>query len=250
MRTTPGTRAAIASARVVLPEALTPSMPMRLPRGSPAMRATSASDEELGMELRPPLRAAGDETDERVADLDVTPDALAAEDFLERARLRLRVVGLEVQFGKAEAVVLLEQLLDPVPGRMQLEPVAGVRRDERPPDAVLLHAELRLIGACKRDLELLFVERKPEMVDAGKRPLTRLHDDVHRPELELREPQLEADRIELRPRHPRLVGREVLADAAVPGDQVEAKFADVARLDFAHAARHEVIVEEVHGPAW
>jgi hypothetical protein len=36
----------------------------------------------------------------------------------------------------------------------------------------------------------------------------------------------------------------------VPGDQVEAELADVASLDFAHAARHKVVVEEMHGPAW
>src|SRR3954470_13478317 len=202
------------------------------------------------MELRPALRAPRDEADERLADLDVAADPLAAEDILERARLRLGIVGLEVQLGQAEPVALLEQLVDPVARRMELEPVAGIRRDERPAAAVLLDAELRRVRASERSLELVLVEREPEVVDARKGPLARLHDDVDRPELELGQPQLEADGVELRPGHPRLVRRKVLADAAVPRDQVEAELADVARLDFAHPARHEVVVEEMHGPAW
>jgi hypothetical protein len=97
------------------------------------------------MKLRPPLRAAGDEADERLPDLHVAADALAPEDFLERARLRLGIVCLEVQLGEAEPVALLEQLVDPVARRMELEPVAGIRRDERPAAAVLLDAELIIL---------------------------------------------------------------------------------------------------------
>ena len=41
---------------------------------------------------------------------------------------------------------------------------------------------------------------------------------------------------------------QVLADAAVPRDEVEAELADVARLDLAHLARDEVVVEELHAP--
>jgi hypothetical protein len=35
----------------------------------------------------------------------------------------------------------------------------------------------------------------------------------------------------------------------VARDEVEAELADVPRLDLAHAARHQVVVEEVHGAA-
>jgi hypothetical protein len=33
----------------------------------------------------------------------------------------------------------------------------------------------------------------------------------------------------------------------VPGDEVETELADVPRLDLAHLARDEVVVEEMHG---
>src|SRR5207248_358380 len=46
---------------------------------------------------------------------------------------------------------------------------------------------------------------------------------------------------------PRLVRRELLADPAVAGDEVERELADVACLDLADATRNEVIVEELHG---
>src|SRR4051812_21571763 len=129
---------------------------------------------------------------------------------------------------------------------MQLQPVAGVGRDERPPAAVLLHPQLGLLGPRDRLLELLVVEREPQVVDARQRPLSRLHHDVDGAELELGEPQLEPERVELTPRDTRLVRRQVLADPAVPGDQVEAELADVARLDLPHPARDEVVVEEIH----
>src|ERR1051325_8734899 len=111
---------------------------------------------------------------------------------------------------------------------------------------MLLHADLGLFCARARLLELLVVEGEPEVVDARQGPLARLDDDVDRPELELRQAQLEAELWELRPGDARLVGREVLSDPAVAGDEVEAELADVARLDLPHPARDEVIVEEVH----
>src|SRR5581483_537226 len=116
--------------------------------------------------------------------------------------------------------------------------------------AVLLNAQLRLVGAREGALELVLVEREPEMVDPRQRPLAGLHDDVHRAELELRQPQLEAHRVELRPRHAGLVGGQVLADASVPRDEFEPELADVARLDLAQSARHQVVVEQVHARAW
>ena len=99
---------------------------------------------------------------------------------------------------------------------------------------------------CDGGLELVLVEHEPEVVDARRRPLARLDDDVHRALLELGEPELEADRVELAPGDPGLVRGQLLADAAVACDEVERELADVARLDLADAARDEVIVEELH----
>ena len=90
------------------------------------------------------------------------------------------IVRLQVQLREPQPVAALQQLVDPVARRVELEPVAGVRRDERPPAAVLLHAQLRLLGPGDRALELVLVEREPEVVDARQRPLARLHDDVDR----------------------------------------------------------------------
>jgi hypothetical protein len=50
-------------------------------------------------------------------------------------------------------------------------------------------------------------------------------------------------------RHPGLERGQILADPPVARHEVEAELADVARLDLAHAARHKVVVEEVHGAA-
>src|SRR5438067_7032175 len=208
------------------------------------------SDEQLAVELRPPLRAAGDEAHERLAHMYAAVGVgLEVEDRRQRVRLLLRIVRLQLQLRHAQVGRSLEQLLDPVARRMQLEPVAGVRRDERPPAAVLLDAQLRVRRPVERRLELVLVEREPEMVDARQRPLSRLHDDVHRALFELAEPQLEPAVVQLGPGHTRLVGRQVLADAAVPRDEVEAQLADVPRLHLAHLARDEVVVEQVHeGP--
>src|SRR5690348_509897 len=209
-------------------------------------RSQDVLDEHLRFQLGPPLRAAGREADERLADLDLRADPLAVEQLRDRLRLPLGVVRLQVELGETEAVRLAEQLVDPVAGRMQLEPVARVRRHEGAPPTVLLHPELGLLGTAERALELVVVEGETEVVDAGQRPLSRLHDDVDGAELELREAELEPGFVQLGPRHPRLERLEVLADAAVPRDEVESELADIARLDLADAARDEVVVEQVH----
>ena len=84
------------------------------------------------------------------------------------------------------------------------------------------------------------------MVDARDPPVAGLDDDVDGAALDLRQPQLEPEPVELLPRRPRLERAVLLADAAVPRDQLEAEPADVARLDVAELARHEVVVEDVH----
>jgi hypothetical protein len=129
---------------------------------------------------------------------------------------------------------------------MELEPVAGVGGDKRAAPAVLLDTQVVLFRPRDGGLELVLVEHEAEVVDARRRPLARLDDDVHRALLELGQPELEAHGVELAPGDPGLVRRELLADAAVARDEVERELADVARLDLADAARDEVIVEELH----
>src|SRR6476660_775199 len=203
-------------------------------------------DEQLAEELGPALRAAADEADDGVADLDVGSVALQVEDRRQSLRRRDGIVGLQVQLGQPELVPLREQLVDPLARRMELEPVTGVRGDERPPAAVLLHAQVVPLGARERRLELVLVEHEPHVVDPRGRPLARLDDHVDRALLELAQPQLEAQRVELGPRDARLVRGEVLADPPVTGDEVERELADVASLDLPDAARDQVIVEELH----
>src|SRR6476620_10949198 len=189
---------------------------------------------------------AADEAHDGVADLDVGSVALQVEDRRQSLRLRGGIVGLQVQLGQPELVPLRAQLVDPLARRMELEPVTGVRGDERPPAAMLLHAEVVPLGARERRLELVLVEHEPHVVDPRGRPLARLDDHVDRALLELAQPQLEAQRVELGPRAARLVRGEVLADPPVTGDEVERELADVARLDLPYAARDQVIVEELH----
>ena len=85
------------------------------------------------------------------------------------------------------------------------------------------------------------------MVDAREVPLARLDDDIDGAAFELRQAQAKAEAVELFPRHAGLEMRLLVADPAVACDEVEAELGDVARLDIAHLARHQVIVEEVHG---
>ena len=129
---------------------------------------------------------------------------------------------------------------------MHLEPVAGVRGDEGAPAAVCLDAKTACDRALEHLLELVLVEREPEVVDARHLPLPGLDDDVDAAALHLGQPQLEAEPVELLPRHPGLERLVLLADTPVPRDQPEAELADVPRLDLPDLARHEVIVEELH----
>src|SRR5947209_1063184 len=132
---------------------------------------------------------------------------------------------------------------------MELEPVAGVRRDEGAPSAVLLDPEVLPLCAGQRGGEVGVVEHEAEVVDPWELPLPRLDDDVDGAPLELAEPQLEAHTVELAPRDAGLERHGVLADAAVPRDEVEAELRDVARLDVPDPAGHEVVVEEPHSAA-
>ena len=171
-----------------------------------------------------------------------------SEDVCERAGLRLGLVGPELQLGEAKLPLLGEQVVDPLARRVHLEPVAGVRGDERPAAAVLLHAQVPLGRAGEHGLELVLVERDAEVVDPRDPPVAGLHDDVHRAALELREPQLEAVVVELLPGDPGLDRDVVVADPAVARDEMEAELAQVASLDVAELRGDEVVVEELHAP--
>src|SRR2546425_3395908 len=90
-------------------------------------------DEELAVQLRPSLRAAGDEAYECLADLDRAFLGLEPEQPGQRLRLRLRVVREQVELGQAQIAALRQELLDPVAGRGQVEAGAHPRGDERAP---------------------------------------------------------------------------------------------------------------------
>src|SRR4051794_735516 len=202
--------------------------------------------EALRLELRPALRPAWKEADERVADLHLGVVHRDVEELCERERLRFGVVREEVELAQAEVVRLGQQLVQPFPRRVDLQAVTRVRGDERAPPSVLLHAEVLRLRAREDGEELLLVEREAEVVDARELPLARLDDDVDRPALELREAELEPAAVEMLPREAGLVGDRLLADAPVAGDQVEAELADVAALEVPDLRRDEVVVEDLH----
>src|SRR2546423_356325 len=104
-----------------------------------------------------------------------------------------------MELGEPQLLLVLEQLVEPVARRMELEPVARVRRDEGTPAAVLLDPQVPHLRARERGDEVVLVERKAEVVDAGEIPLARLDDDVDGAALELRQTELEADPVELVP---------------------------------------------------
>ena len=151
-----------------------------------------------------------------------------------------------MQLLEAQLAGVREQLVDPVARRVELEPVAGVGGDERAPAAVLLHAQPALGRPLEHLVELVVVERHPEMVDPRQRPLARLDDDVDRAALELGEPEPEALCSSSSHETPASNEHLVLADPPVARDQLEAELAEVARLDLADVARHEVVVEQLH----
>ena len=78
----------------------------------------------------------------RASPISTSPSAVGSSSSSASAlRLGLGVVGAQLQLGEPQLVGRREQLVDPVPLRVHLEPVAGVRRDERSPPRVLLHAQ-------------------------------------------------------------------------------------------------------------
>ena len=129
---------------------------------------------------------------------------------------------------------------------MDLDPVAGAGGDEGAAARVLLDTQLEPLCAFHHLDELVLVERKADVVDAREVPLPGLDDDVDGAPLELRQAQAKAEPVELLPRHAGFEVRLLVADPAVPRDELEAELGDVACLDVAHLARHQVVVEELH----
>ena len=84
------------------------------------------------------------------------------------------------------------------------------------------------------------------MVDARQIPLPGLDDDVDGAALELGQPELETQPVELLPRHSGLEGLVLLADPAVPRDEAEGELAEVARLHLPDPRGDEVVMEELH----
>src|SRR5438105_4881884 len=73
----------------------TPAASYVLPRKDSSLRR--ALDEELRVELRPPLRPLADEADDRVADLDAAVLRRQVEDLAERVGFLHRVVRPQVE---------------------------------------------------------------------------------------------------------------------------------------------------------
>src|SRR5438093_6417661 len=97
--------------------------------------------EALCVELRSALWPAGNEANDGPADPDLAVGGLDSEQLPKRGGLRGGIVGAEPQLGELELVLLDEEVADPLPGRVHLEAVAGVSRNERAPSRMLLHAQ-------------------------------------------------------------------------------------------------------------
>ena len=211
--------------------------------------AVRAHSEDLGDELGPALGPAGLEADERVADEHVGVQPVDAEDLRERDGLLLRILRAQVELAEPQLVDVAEEVLDPVPRRVDLEPVPGFRGDERPLAGVVLDLQPEVGGPLERLREAVVVEGDADVVDARVLPVARLEDDVDGAAGELDEPQAEAHRVELLPRRARLEPLGGLALPAVPAEEAEAELAEVTGLEEPHLARHEVVVEELHDPS-
>jgi hypothetical protein len=110
-----------------------------------------------------------------------------------------------------------------------------------------LDAQLHPLRTLHDVDELVLVEGEADMVDARQIPLARLDDHVDGAALELGQPEPESEPVEIVPGDAGLEIRLLVADPTVARDEAEAELRDVARLDVAHLARHQVVVEELHG---
>src|SRR6478736_1423525 len=198
------------------------------------------------MELGAALRASGEELHDAFSDAHGLVRRLEPEDRGESRRLRLRIVRSELQLRQAQLASRGDDVVDPLPRRVHLEPVAGIRRHERSPPRMLLDAEVPGRRALENFVKGILVEHDAQVVDAREPPVARLHDHVDGASLQLGEPKLEPVPLEILPGDPRLHRDGLVADAAVAGDQRKPELPDVAGLDLAQLARDQVVVEEVH----
>ena len=129
---------------------------------------------------------------------------------------------------------------------MHLEPVARVRRDERPAPAVLLDRRFHASPRAEHGLEVVLVERDAEVVDAGIRQCPGWTTTLTAPRWSSDSRSLNPSRSSCSHETPGSTETCSSPIAPVAGDQVEAELAEVARLDVAQLARDEVVVEEVH----
>ena len=170
-------------------------------------RAARRRSNNFGVQLRPAARAVGRGSGRSSSPTSTSPSRAASSSSSSPSASAFAPGSSARRCSSVQAqlVGVLEQLVDPVALRVHLEPVAGVRRDERAPAGVLLHAQAALRRALEHLLELVVVERHAEVVDARQRPLARLDDDVDRAALELGEPVPEARSARARPtrRRPR-----------------------------------------------
>src|SRR3954452_18832428 len=203
--------------------------------------------EQLAVKLRPSRRAFADEADEGLADLDAVIVHDGVEQVRERRRLPTGILGFQPQPGKAHRLAFGEQVVDPLARRMDFDPVADTRRDERPPPRIFLDSELEPLGSFHHLDELVLVQREADVIDPGQLPLSGLYDDIDGPAFELGQPEAEAEPLELLPWHSGLKMRLLVADPPVPRHEVKTELCDVAGLHVAHLARHQVVVEELHG---
>ena len=75
-----------------------------------------------------------------------------------------------MQLAQTQLVGLREQLVDPVAGRVHLEPVAGLGGDERALPRVVLDLQAEVGRALERLGEAVVVERDADVVDARDAP--------------------------------------------------------------------------------
>ena len=170
-----------------------------------SLRRGSPSDEQLAEELRPALRAAATNATTVLADLARgVRRGSASRSLRERVRLARGSSASSCSSASRSSSPLARAARRST--RAADASRAGSRRSWRRTSAGRrAPGRAGSTASARREhrLELVLVEREPEVVDARHRPLARLDDDVHRAALELGEPQLEARRVELLPRRPR-----------------------------------------------
>src|SRR5829696_3505640 len=87
-----------------------------------ALYEVDRSGEQFAVQLRAALGTAWDEADDGLADHDARAVELRIEQQREHGRLRLGIVGQQLQLGQPQLVARLEQLVEPLTRRVHFEP--------------------------------------------------------------------------------------------------------------------------------